>query len=59
MVITSRWDSLPVTFTIGFLKFCWMDAPPRNVISSLLLVFVWRPFLLIADEFVLTRIFVL
>ena len=58
MVITGRWDSLPVTFTIGFLKFCWMGAPPQNVVSSLLLVFVWRRFLLIIDEFVLTRIFV-
>ena len=53
MAYTYEWDSLPVRFKINFLKPCWLCAPLRNVMPSILLVFVERPFLLIVYKFVL------
>ena len=50
MAYTCGWGSLPV------LEPCWVRDPPRNVMTSVLLVFVYRPFLLIAYNFVLRRI---
>ena len=55
MAYTSGWDSLPVKFKINFLDLCWVCAPPRNAIP-LILVFVWRLFLLIVYKFVVRRV---
>ena len=56
MVYICGWGSLPVRFKIRFLEPCWVCAPPRNVMTSVLLVFVQRSFLLIAYKFVLKRV---
>ena len=54
MANTCGWDSLPFKLQIDFLKPCWMCAPPQNVVPSILLAFVWKPFLLIVYKFVLS-----
>ena len=51
MAYICGWDSLPVRFKINFPGPCWVCAPPRNAMS-ILLVFVRRPFSLIAYTFV-------
>ena len=56
MAYTCGWGSLPVRFKINFLEPCWVCTPPRNVMPSVLLVFVQRPFLVIVYKFVLRRV---
>ena len=56
MAYTCGWGSLQVRFKINFLEPCWVCAPLRNVIPSILLIFVQRPFLLIVYKFVLRRV---
>ena len=56
MAYNYGWDLLPVRFKINFLESCWACAPPRNAIPSILLVFVWRPFLLIVYKFIARRV---
>ena len=56
MAYTCGWDSLPVRLKINFLEPRWVCVPPLNAIPSILLVFVWRPFLLIVYKFVVRRV---
>ena len=37
MAYTCGWDSLPVRFKVNFLELCWVCAPPRDAIPSILL----------------------
>ena len=48
-----------VKFKINFLEPCWVCAPPRNVMPSILVVFVSRQFLVIAYKFALRRVLVI
>ena len=56
MAYTYGWGSLPVRFKINFLGPCWVYAPLRNVMPSILLAFVWRPYLVTVYKFVLRRV---
>ena len=40
MAYTCGWGSLQVRFKTDFLKFCWVCAPPQNVMLSIFLVSV-------------------
>ena len=51
MAYTWGWDLIPSRFKIKVLKAYWVRAPQWGGIPSVLLVFVWRPFLLIAFKF--------
>ena len=44
-------DSLRIKFKIDFLKLCLRCVPGWNIISSILLAFAGRPFLLIEYKF--------
>ena len=56
MAYTCGWGSLSFRFKINFMEPCWVCAQPRNAMPSVLLVFVYRPFLLIVYKFVLRRV---
>ena len=56
MAFTCGWGSLPIRFKINFLEPCWVRAPPRNAIPSILLVFVQRTFLLNVYKFILRSV---
>ena len=43
MADTCGWGSLPVRFKIHFLKSCWVCAPPRNIMSLILLAVINLP----------------
>ena len=51
IVDTCEWDSVPIKFKIHFLKSCWLCAPRRNIMSSILHVSFQRPLLLIVYKF--------
>ena len=40
MADTCEWGSFPVRFKIRCLKSCWVCAPPRNIMSSILLLVI-------------------
>ena len=40
MADTCEWGSFPVRFKIRCLKSCWVRAPPRNIMSSILLLVI-------------------
>ena len=54
MAYTCGWGSLSFRFKIDFMEPCWVCAQPRNAMPSILLVFVYRPFLLIVYKFVIS-----
>ena len=51
MAYTWGWDLILSRFKIKVLKAYWVRAPQWGGIPSVLLVFVWRPFFLIAFKF--------
>ena len=55
MAYTCGWGSLPVRFKINFLKPCYVCDPPQNALTSILLEFVKKPFLLTVYKSVLRR----